>query len=155
MRIAKWISPVIIGLGLAMSTQVASAGLLDGQPGACQPVKACEPVKKIEPLPPACEPVHAYVPHVKPCESVQAVKACEPVKTCEAAHLPFLFEHLGYKVDRVLHVTAYKLHAWKHVGYAKEYSPGPCDPVAPVFAPATPAPLPLPTAPAPAAASHS
>ena len=41
MRIAKWISPVIIGLGLAMSTQAATAGLLDGQPGACQPVKAC------------------------------------------------------------------------------------------------------------------
>ena len=139
MRIAKWISPVIVGLGLAMSARATLAGLFQEQPGACQPVKACEPVKKVEPLPPACQPVHVYVPHVNPCE---------PVKTCEADRLPFAFEHLGYKVDRVLHVAAYKLHALKHGSYAKEYSPAPCDPVAPVSAPPASAPAPLPAAPA-------
>ncbi len=79
------------------------------------------------------------------------MNACEPVKTCEADHLPFVFEHLGYKVDRALHVTAYKLHAWKHGGYAKEYSPAACDPVAPISAP----PAAVPVAPAPAAPGHS
>ena len=155
MRTAKWISLVIVGLGLAMSAQAVLAGLFEAQPGACKPVKACEPVKKVEPLPPACQPAHAYVPHVKPCEPVQAVKACEPVKTHEADHLPFLFARLGYKVDRVLHVAAYKLHAGKHDGYAKESSPAPCEPVAPVSPATTPAtaPAPLPAAPAPA--SHS
>jgi len=155
MRIAKWISPVIVGLGLAIGAQATTAGLYESTPGACKPVNACEPVKKVEPLPPACEPVHAYVPHVKPCGPVQAVNACEPVKTREAGHLPFLFEHLGYKVDRVLHVAAYKLNPWKHDGYAKEYAPAPCEPAAPVSAPPASAPAPLLSVPAPAAASHS
>jgi hypothetical protein len=155
MRIVKWISPVIVALGLAMNAQAVLAGLFDAQPGACKPVKACEPVKHVEPLPLACQPVQVYVPPVKPCEPVQAVPACGPVKPNGVDRLPFVFEHLGYKVDRALHVAAYKLHAWKHEGYAKEYSPAPCDPVAPVSAPPASAPAPLPAAPAPAAANHS
>jgi len=157
MRTAKWISPVMVGLGLAISAQAATAGLFESTPGACKPVKpvnACEPVKKVEPLPPACKPVQRYVPHVKPCEPVQAVKACEPVKGCDGSH-EFVLDRLANKVDHVLHVTAYKLHAWKHDGYAKGSSPAPCDPVAPVSAPPTSAPAPLPAAPAPAASSHS
>ena len=156
MRIKKWISPVIVGLGLlAIGAQAATAGLFESHPGACQPVKACEPVKKVEPLPPACQPVRAYVPHVKPCGPVQAVNACEPVKTCEADRLPFVFEHLGYKIDRVLHAAAYKLHARKHGDYVTEYSPAPCAPVAPVSPAPASAPTPLPAVPAPPTPSHS
>ena len=40
MRIAKWISRVIFGLGLAIGAQAALAGLFEAQPGACNPVKA-------------------------------------------------------------------------------------------------------------------
>ena len=90
------------------------------------------PVTKVERLPPACEPVQVYVPHIKPCGPVEAVNACGPVNTQETVHLPFVFAHLGYKVDRLLHVTAYKLKASKHSGYAKEYSPAPWRPAAPV-----------------------
>jgi hypothetical protein len=157
MRIAKWISPVMVALGLAIGAQAAKASLFESTPGACKPVKAvnaCEPVKKVDPLPPACKPVQRYVPHVKPCDPVQAVKACEPVKGCDGSH-EFVLDRLANKVDHVLHVTAYKLHAWKHDSYAKEYSAGPCDPVAPVSAPPASAPAPLPAAPAPAAWSHS
>ena len=95
MRIAKWISPMIVGLGFGIGAQWATAGLLDLSPGACQPVKACEPVKKFEPLPPACKPVQPYVPHVKPCEPVKVVKACEPVKTCDGSHEPLVIDHLA------------------------------------------------------------
>jgi hypothetical protein len=149
MRIAKWISPVIVGLGLTISVQSATAGLFDLPPGACKPVKACEPVKKVEPLPPACEPVHVYVPRVNACGPV---KACEPVKTCEGTHEAFVLERAANRVDRAVHVVAYKLHTWKHASYATRYSPAPCAPVAP--APVS-APALLPAAPAPASANHS
>lgn len=159
MRITKWISPAIIGLGLAISARLATAGLLDVQPGACQPVKACEPVKTVELLPPACKPVRAYVPHVKPCEPVQAVtacgpvKTCEPVKTCDGSHKAFVLDRVANKVDRAIHATAYKIYVWRHGGYVADYSTVPAAaPQAP--APAS-APAPLPAAPAPPAPSHS
>ena len=37
MRIAKWISPVIVGLGLAMSAQAATAGLFERSPAIASP----------------------------------------------------------------------------------------------------------------------
>ena len=149
MRSLKWISPVIVGLGLAIGAQAVTAGLLEAQPGACKPVQ------KVEPLPPACERVRPFVPLVKPCEPVKTVNACEPARRYEAAHLPFVFEHLGYKIDRVLHVTAHGLFAWEHRGYVKEYSPAPCKPVAPVSPAPASAPATLPAAPAPPVPSHS
>ena len=59
---------VIVGLGLAVCAQAATAGLSELLPGDCKPVKACEPVQKVEPLPPACKPVQPYVPPVKACD---------------------------------------------------------------------------------------
>jgi hypothetical protein len=154
MRIAKWISPVIVGLGLALSAQAATAGLLELLPGACKPVKACEPAQKVEPLPPACKPVQPYVPHVKACEPVQTVKACEPVKACDGSH-ELVLDRLASKVDNGLHAAASKIRAWKQGGYAQKYAPAPCEPAAPISAPPASAPAPLPAAPAPVAPGHS
>jgi hypothetical protein len=145
MRIAKWISPVIVGLGLAFCAQATTAGLLELPPGACKPVKACEPAQKVERLPSACKPVQPYVPPVKACEPVQAVKACEPVNGCDRPR-ELVLDRLANKVDNALHATAYKIHAWKQGGYVKDSVAAPQS--APDQAPAS-APAPLPAAAAP------
>ena len=143
MRIAKWISPVIVGLGLALTPQAATAGLLELLPGACKPVKACEPAQKVETLPPACKPVQPYVPKVK---------ACEPVKGCDESHEPVL-DRVAGKVDRAIHATASKIRAWKQGGYVRDPATVPQS-APPAPAPAS-APAPLPAAPAPATSSNS
>ena len=177
MRNAKWISPVIVGLGLASALQAATAGLSELLPGALQARQglragaegrtastglqtgaALRPagqslrtVQKVELLPPVCQPVQPYVPPVKACEQVQAPKACEPVKGCDGSH-ELVVDRLLNKVDRAIHATAYKIHAWKQGGYV-EYSAPPQDaPLAP--APAS-APANVPTAPVPARSSNS
>ena len=135
MRTSKWISPLIAGLGLVFTAQAARAGLLEGQPGACQPAsavapvpeackpvhvyyplpEACKPVHVYHPLPEACKPVHVYVPPVNACEPV---KACEPVNGCETNRPHLSFERVGWHVDQLVHATFHIVHPWRASGYA-------------------------------------
>ncbi len=176
MRNAKWISPVIVGLGLALCFKrplPACRNCCPALASPSRPASRCRrsnrfhrpanrcsltsrrskpaPVQKVELLPPVCQPVQPYVPPVKACEQVQAPKACEPVKGCDGSH-ELVVDRLLNKVDRAIHATAYKIHAWKQGGYV-EYSAPPQDaPLAP--APAS-APANVPTAPVPARSSNS
>ncbi len=133
MRTMRWISSLMVGLGVTVAAQSVRAGLIDRSPGACQPVKA-------EPLPAACQPVHVYLPPPKACE---AVKACEPV------HPRLSLERVGYHVDHGVYTAFHKVREGWYGGYGKGQVVAGTAPQAAPLAPSPSAAARLPEPPAP------